>query len=59
MEDICAARLPDTPHPLKLQATATYHNVSNERLPVYLKEFRFRFNNPKEADIFGKAIGGC
>jgi transposase-like protein len=37
----------------------TYHNVSKKYLPLYLAEFQFRFNNRKEADIFGKAIAGC
>jgi transposase-like protein len=37
----------------------TYHNVSKKYLPLYLAEFQFRYNNRKEADIFGKAIAGC
>lgn len=36
-----------------------FHNVSKKYLPLYLAEFQFRFNNRKEADIFGKAIAGC
>jgi hypothetical protein len=27
-------------------------------LPLYLAEFQFRYNNRREADIFGKAIAG-
>src|ERR1700682_5618494 len=37
----------------------SYHKVSKKYLPRYLNEFQFRFNNRKEADIFGKAIAGC
>jgi len=44
---------------LKRGVVGTYHNVSKKYLPLYLNEFQFRFNNRNEADIFGKAIGGC
>jgi transposase-like protein len=44
---------------LKRGVIGTYHNVSKKYLPLYLNEFQFRFNNRKEADIFGKAIAGC
>jgi transposase-like protein len=44
---------------LKRGIIGTYHNVSKKYLPLYLNEFQFRFNNRKEADIFGKAIAGC
>jgi transposase-like protein len=44
---------------LKRGIIGTYHNVSAKYLPLYLAEFQFRFNNRKEADIFGKAIAGC
>jgi transposase-like protein len=44
---------------LKRGIVGTYHNVSRKYLPLYLAEFQFRFNNRKEADIFGKAIAGC
>ncbi len=44
---------------LKRGIIGTYHNVSKKYLPLYLAEFQFRFNNRKEADIFGKAIAGC
>jgi len=37
----------------------TYHHVSKKYLPLYLNESQSRFNNRKEADIFGKAIAGC
>ncbi len=44
---------------LKRGVIGTYHHVSKKYLPLYLNEFTFRFNNRNEADIFGKAIGGC
>jgi transposase-like protein len=44
---------------LKRVIIGTHHNVSKKYLPLYLAEFQFRFNNRKEADIFGKAIAGC
>jgi transposase-like protein len=44
---------------LKRGIIGTYHHVSKKYLPLYLNEFQFRFNNRKEADIFGKAIAGC
>ena len=44
---------------LKRGVMGTYHHVSKKYLPLYLAEFQFRFNNRKEADIFGKAIAGC
>ncbi len=44
---------------LKRGVIGTYHHVSKKYLPLYLAEFQFRFNNRKEADIFGKAIAGC
>jgi transposase-like protein len=37
----------------------SYHKVSAKYLPLYLAEFQFRFNNRKNPDIFGKAIGLC
>jgi hypothetical protein len=33
--------------------------VSKKYLPLYLAEFQFRYNNRREADIFGKAIAGA
>ncbi|MFZ0890623.1 MAG: IS1595 family transposase [Candidatus Binataceae bacterium] len=44
---------------LKRGVIGTYHHVSEKYLPLYLAEFQFRFNNRREADIFGKAIAGC
>jgi hypothetical protein len=28
-------------------------------LPLYVAEFKFRYNNRHNADIFGTAIAGC
>jgi transposase-like protein len=44
---------------LKRGIIGTYHHVSKKYLPLYLNEFEFRFNNRREADIFGKAVAGC
>jgi len=44
---------------LKRGIVGTYHNVSKKYLPLYLAEFQFRYNNRREADIFGKAIAGA
>jgi len=44
---------------LKRGVMGSYHKVSKKYLPLYLNEFVFRYNNRKEADIFGKAIAGC
>ena len=44
---------------LKRGVIGSYHHVSKKYLPLYLAEFQFRYNNRKEADIFGKAIAGC
>ena len=44
---------------LKRGIIGTHHHVSKKYLPLYLAEFQFRFNNRKEADIFGKAVAGC
>jgi hypothetical protein len=44
---------------LKRGVIGTYHHVSKKYLPLYLAEFQFRFNNRKNADIFGSAVRGC
>jgi transposase-like protein len=44
---------------LKRGVMGTYHHISKKYLPLYLNEFEFRFNNRREADIFGKAVAGC
>ena len=36
----------------------SYHNVSKKYLLRYLAEFRFRFNNRNNPDIFETAIAG-
>ena len=35
---------------------STFHKVSAKYLPLYVNEFEFRYNNRKNADIFGAAI---
>ena len=35
------------------------HNVNKKYLPLYLNEFQFRDNHRRDANIFGRAIGGC
>ena len=37
----------------------TFHKVSAKYLPLYVKEFEFRYNNRGNADIFGAAIKAC
>jgi transposase-like protein len=44
---------------MKRGVMGSFHNVSKKYLPLYLAEFQFRFNNRKNADIFGTAIAGC
>jgi hypothetical protein len=44
---------------LKRGILGTYHNVSRKYLPLYLNEFVFRYNNRKNADMFGLAVASC
>lgn len=44
---------------LKRGVLGTYHNVSRKYLPLYLNEFVFRYNNRKNADMFGAAVASC
>src|SRR5262249_28611497 len=44
---------------LKRGILGTYHNVSRKYLPLYLNEFVFRYNNRKNADLFGCAVASC
>src|SRR5262245_30778455 len=44
---------------IKRGVVGTFHKVSRKYLPLYVAEFQFRYNNRKNADIFGTAISGC
>jgi hypothetical protein len=44
---------------LKRGIIGNYHKVSAKYLPLYLNEFKFRFNNRKNPDIFDSIIAGC
>jgi len=44
---------------IKRGIVGTFHNVSRKYLPLYVAEFEFRYNNRKNADIFGAAIAAC
>jgi len=44
---------------VKRGVVGTFHKVSAKYLPLYVKEFEFRYNNRHNADIFGAAIKAC
>jgi hypothetical protein len=44
---------------IKRGIIGSFHKVSCKYLPLYVAEFRFRFNNLENADIFGTALSGC
>ena len=44
---------------LKRGIMGSFHKVSAKYLPLYVKEFEFRYNNRRNPDIFGAAIAGC
>ena len=44
---------------IKRVIMGTFHKVSRKYLHLYVNEFEFRYNNRKNADIFGAAIRAC
>ncbi|MGP8051144.1 MAG: IS1595 family transposase [Desulfobaccales bacterium] len=44
---------------MKRGIVGTFHKVSKKYLQLYVAEFEFRYNNRKNPDIFGAAIGLC
>jgi predicted RNA-binding Zn-ribbon protein involved in translation (DUF1610 family)/transposase-like protein len=44
---------------IKRGIMGTYHKVFAKYLPLYVAEFEFRYNNRKNADIFGAAVARC
>jgi transposase-like protein len=44
---------------VKRGIVGTFHKISKKYLPLYVNEFEFRYNNRKNADIFGAAIRAC
>lgn len=44
---------------IKRGIVGTFHKVSPKYLPLYVKEFEFRYNNRTNPNIFGDAIAGC
>src|ERR1700726_1997645 len=43
----------------KRGVVGTFHKMSRKYMPLYVAEFKFRYNNRGNADIFGTAIKGC
>jgi hypothetical protein len=44
---------------IKRGVVGTFHKVSKKYLHLHVAEFKFRYNNWHNADIFGAAIEGC
>lgn len=44
---------------IKRGIMGTFHKVTPKYLPLYVKEFEFRYNNRNNPNIFGTAIGAC
>jgi ISXO2-like transposase domain len=43
----------------KRGVVGTLHKMSAKYMPLYVAEFKFRYNNRFNPDIFGTAISGC
>jgi transposase-like protein len=43
----------------KRGVVGTFHKVSAKYMPLYVREFEFRYNNRMNTDIFGSAISGA
>ena len=41
----------------KRGVVGTFHKVSAKYMPLYVREFEFRYNNRNNPDIFGAAFG--
>ncbi len=44
---------------LKRGIMGSYHHVSKDYLPLYLNEFSYRYNNRKNAEVFGDLLTTC
>jgi hypothetical protein len=43
----------------KRGVVGTFHKMSAKYMPLYVADFQFRYNNRRNADIFGATINGC
>lgn len=43
----------------KRGVVGTFHKVSAKYMPLYVREFEFRYNNRNNPDIFGAAVAEC
>jgi hypothetical protein len=44
---------------IKRGIVGSLHKVSRKFMPLYVAEFKFRYNNRENEDFFGTAIRGC
>ena len=44
---------------LKRGIVGPFHEVTIKYFALYVAEFRFRYNNRQNDDIFGTAVNGC